>query len=85
MSTSIAAVRDFVRAQAKVAPSDDLFSDTVDLLDYGYIDSFGIVGLIELMSSKFGVDLANVDFYDKSNRTIAGIAAAADARIGAKS
>ena len=81
MSTSLIAIRDFVREQAKVAASDTLFSDDVDLLDYGYIDSFGIVALIEMIASRFSVDLGNVDFFEKGHRTIKGIAAATDARL----
>jgi len=84
VSTPAETIREFIRKEAKVAPSDTLFSDTVDLLDYGYIDSFGIVGLIELISSRYGVDLSDIDFYEKGHRTIAGIAALAEARVKAK-
>lgn len=80
MTKTVDTIREFIRKEAKVASSDTLFSDDVDLLDYGYIDSFGIVGLIELLSSRFGVDLSDVDFYEKGHRTIAGIAQIADAR-----
>ena len=70
--------------QAKVAAEDDLFTDDVDLLDYGYLDSFGTVALIELIDKESGVDFSNVDFYDAQFRTIAGIAAAVDERAGQK-
>ena len=67
-------IREFIRDQAQVPPDDDLFSDEVDLLDYGYIDSFGIVALIEMIDQKYQVDLSDQDFYDQKLRTIAGIA-----------
>ena len=50
---------------------DDLdFSVTVDLFDYGYLDSFGIVELITLAQEKFGTDLSDTDFYGGDVRTI---------------
>lgn len=70
----ISTIREFIRDQANVAPDDDLFSDEVDLLDYGYIDSFGIVALIEMIDQKYRVDLSDQDFYDQRLRTISGIA-----------
>jgi acyl carrier protein len=83
--SSLGSIREFVRQQSGVAPSDEHFTDTVDLLDYGYLDSFGIVGLIEMVSQKFAVDLQNFDFYEPGHRTIAGIAAATDRLVAAKS
>ena len=70
----ISTIRAFIRDQAQVAQDDTLFSDDVDLLDYGYIDSFGIVALIEMIEQKYKVDLSDQDFYDQKLRTIAGIA-----------
>lgn len=84
MTTTADTIRDFIRKEARVNAADTLFTDVVDLLDYGYIDSFGIVGLIELISSRYKVDLSDIDFYDKEHRTIAGIAKVTDARIKAK-
>lgn len=84
VTTTADTIRDFIRREAKVAASDTLFTDAVDLLDYGYIDSFGIVGLIELISARYRVDLSDIDFYQKGHRTIGGIAAIVDARVQAK-
>lgn len=53
---------------------DQYFGANVDLFDYGYLDSFGIVGLIAFVDQTYGLNLSNVDFYDTPNRTIAGIA-----------
>jgi acyl carrier protein len=82
MSDTSESVREFVRAQGQVSADDKLFNDDVDLFDYGYLDSFGIVGLIELVEQRYGVDLSSVDFYAGDGRTIRGIARTIDARIG---
>lgn len=84
LSQTTEIIREFIRAGANVASTDTLFSDSVDLLDYGYLDSFGIVGLMETVQSKFGIDLSDVDFYAKDHRSIAGIAALIDQRRAAK-
>lgn len=84
MSDTLTAVRDFIKDQANVAATDDLFSDTVDLFDYGYLDSFGIVGLIETIDQRFAIDLSNIDFYEDGHRTIAGIAALIDAQTAGR-
>jgi len=64
------------------AADDDLGGD-VDLFDYGHLDSFGIVGLIEHVDSRYGVDLSTVDFYEGRLRTIAGIAELISDRLAA--
>ena len=79
---TVTKIREFIQNQAKVGAEDEVFTDDVDLLDYGYLDSFGTVALIELIDKEFGVDLSNVDFYDQQFRTIAGIAAAVEERAG---
>ena len=84
MTNTAGAIRDFIRAGGNVPASDTLFSDSVDLLDYGYLDSFGIVGLMEMVQQTHGIDLSDVDFYAKEHRTIGGIAGLIDARLARK-
>jgi acyl carrier protein len=84
VSQTVEEIRAFIRSLGTVQPNDDLFGDDVDLFDYGYLDSFGIVGLIEAVEGRFGVDLSDVDFYEQG-RTITGIAALLDKRRGAGS
>lgn len=84
MNGTVNTIRGFIRSQGNVAIDDDLFRDDVDLFDYGYLDSFGIVGLIEDVNDKLGVDLSDVDFYEPDHRTINGIAALIDARHQAR-
>lgn len=68
-----AALTEFIRRRAEVRDDDRDFSATVDLFDYGYLDSFGTVEMIELVQDRFGVDLGNVDFYGGGLRSIAAI------------
>ncbi len=84
MSSTAGAISDFIRSGGSVPASDTLFSNSVDLLDYGYLDSFGIVGLMEMVQKTYGLDLSDVDFYDKGHRTIDGIANLIDARLSRK-
>ena len=66
----------FLHAQDPANAADPHLTSTVDLIDGGYIDSFGMVELIEFVRSRYGVDLSGADFYEGQMRTIAGIAAA---------
>ena len=77
-------IRNFIREQAQISLSDDLFTDDVDLLDYGYLDSFGTVALIEFIDSEFSVDLADADFYDQQLRTVSGISQTVEDRRTAR-
>lgn len=71
----VAGIMDFIRSLDDEVAKDAYFAADVDLFDYGYLDSFGIVSLIEFVNRTYGVDLGNVDFYDGPNRTVQGIAA----------
>lgn len=77
-------IRNFVKSQGQVANSDTQFSDDVDLFDYGYLDSFGIVGLIESVAEVYSVDLSGVDFYEPGKRTIRGIAHLVEEQLAAR-
>jgi len=72
---SIAAeLADFIRRQANVAENDVDFSPSVDLFDYGYLDSFAVVEMIEFAHERWGVDMTNTDFYGQNIRSITAIA-----------
>jgi len=47
----------------KLKENDSNFSWTVDLFDYGYLDSFGVVELLAEISAIYDLDLTNEDFY----------------------
>lgn len=70
----------FIREISRVAEGDVDFSQQVDLFDYGYLDSFGIVELISRVQEKFGIDMTNVDFYGGKMRSIAALADYVDAQ-----
>jgi D-alanine--poly(phosphoribitol) ligase subunit 2 len=47
----------------KADTTDKNFSFDVDLFDYGYLDSFGVVELLLEIKQVFGLDLSHEDFY----------------------
>lgn len=63
-----------IREDQKVPSDDPDFTPEVDLFDYGYIDSFGIVNLIACVKHAYDVDMSMVDFYEPAYRTVQGIA-----------
>ncbi len=71
-----------IREDQKIPGDDPDFSPDVDLFDYGYIDSFGIVNLIASVKQSYGVDMSMVDFYEPDYRTVRGIARFVDGRKG---
>ncbi|MDJ0948109.1 MAG: acyl carrier protein [Alphaproteobacteria bacterium] len=71
-----------IREDQKIPGDDPDFTMDVDLFDYGYIDSFGIVNLIASVKQAFGVDMSMVDFYAPDYRTVRGIAGYVESRKG---
>lgn len=69
-----------IREDQKIPGEDPDFTPDVDLFDYGYIDSFGIVNLIAGVQKTYGVDMSLVDFYEPDYRTVRGIAGYVEAR-----
>ena len=83
--STVQRVESLVREIAEVGHDDLDFSPAVDLFDYGYLDSFGIVNLIAEVDDRFGVDMTNTDFYGDNIRTIEAIAKYLDARTSTTS
>lgn len=52
-----------LKEMGKVETSDKNFSIDVDLFDFGYLDSFGVVELLLEIKKEFGLDLSHEDFY----------------------
>lgn len=75
------ALEKFVRDLSDTDPSDEFFGPDVDLFDYGYLDSFGIVNMIEFVDRRYRVDLSSIDFYSDGFRTIREIAGYIDSRL----
>lgn len=51
----------FIREKFRIAADDPDFSDDVHLFDYGYVDSFGAVDLINFIDAEFGVKITDRD------------------------
>lgn len=52
-----------LKKMGKTDNSDKHFNFDVDLFDYGYLDSFGVVELLLEIKQAFGLDLSHEDFY----------------------
>lgn len=63
----------FVRAQFSVSPSDNGFTRDADLFERGYIDSVGVVELLEFLRQEFSVEVPEDDLLSDEFSTIAGI------------
>lgn len=73
----------FVREAQEIGDDDPDFGPDVDVFDYGYLDSFGIVNLIEAVRARTGVDLGDLDFYGADVRTLRKLGAHIDTARGA--
>jgi D-alanine--poly(phosphoribitol) ligase subunit 2 len=61
--------------QRFAVPSDDAeFTEDVHLFDYGYVDSFGAVELVEFVQDRFGVVVSPSDLMVYPMNTINDIA-----------
>ena len=56
-------VSNILQKLEKADTTDKNFSFDVDLFDYGYLDSFGVVELLFEIKQVFGLDLSHEDFY----------------------
>lgn len=75
MAQDIAAALLAYLRQIDPANADDaMLTAEADLIDGGYIDSFGMVELIAYVQEQWGVDLSAVDFYEGQMRRVSGIA-----------
>jgi acyl carrier protein len=54
-------LRAHIVAKYKIAPDDADFTDDVHLFDYGYIDSFGAVDLINHVQTTYGIEISQAD------------------------
>ncbi len=68
-----------IRKDHEIPDDDPDFGPEVDLFHFAYLDSFGIVELIEKVDEVYGVDLTELDFYSEGLRNVGGIATYIDA------
>lgn len=76
-----AALLAYLRQIDPANANDPMLTAEVDLIDGGYIDSFGMVELIAFVQEQWSVDLSSVDFYEGQMRKVAGIADLIKSRI----
>ena len=67
-------LRDFIVQRFTVPAGDPEFTDDVHLFDYGYVDSFGAVELVEFVQEQFGVQVSQADLMAYPMNTINEIA-----------
>jgi acyl carrier protein len=69
-----AAVEEFARREFSIKPSDQRFDRTVDLFEDGYVDSIGVIELIQFLEKTFAIDIPETDLFSPEFSTIDGIA-----------
>ena len=69
-----AAVEEFARREFSIKPSDRRFDRTVDLFEDGYVDSVGVIELIEFLERTFVIEIPEEDLFSPEFSTIDGIA-----------
>jgi acyl carrier protein len=67
-------VEEFIRSNFSISPTDPGFGEEVDLYEGGYIDSVGVVELLEFLSNEFGVEIPDDDLLSDEFASIGGIA-----------
>jgi len=73
-------LRDYIVAHYAIAAGDPDFTDNVHLFDYGYVDSFGAVDLVNFVQQTFGMKISQSDMIAYPLNTINEIATFASLR-----
>jgi acyl carrier protein len=69
-----AAVEEFIRDKFGIKPSDRRFDRSVDLFEDGYVDSIGVIELLEFLEGTFVVEMREEDLFSPEFSTIEGMA-----------
>jgi acyl carrier protein len=69
-----AAVEEFARREFSIKDSDQRFDRTVDLFEDGYVDSIGVIELIQFLERTFAIDIPEADLFSSEFSSIDGIA-----------
>jgi len=72
--TAAGVIETFVRERFQIPASDDLFSRQVNLWEEGYVDSLGVVEVIEFLERRFAVKLPEEVIFAPDFTSIDGIA-----------
>jgi acyl carrier protein len=66
-------IEEFIRMQFGISLTDPMFNPQVDLFEAGYVDSMGIVELLEFLRGEFNVEIPDDDLLSDDFSNIAGI------------
>lgn len=69
-----AAVEEFARREFSIKESDQRFDRTVDLFEDGYVDSIGVIELIQFLERTFAIEIPEADLFSPEFSSIDGIA-----------
>jgi acyl carrier protein len=69
-----AAVEEFARREFSIKDSDQRFDRTVDLFEDGYVDSIGVIELIQFLERAFAIEIPEADLFSPEFSSIEGIA-----------
>jgi acyl carrier protein len=75
-------IEEFIRTQFSVSPTDPRFERGVDLFEAGYVDSMGIVELLEFLSQEFDVRIPDEDLLSEDFSSIVGITRIVSRNLG---
>jgi acyl carrier protein len=67
-------VRQYVVARFQVPQDDPHFSDSVNLFDFGYIDSFGALELMTFVAERFSLEVEAGDWESQNLNSIDSLA-----------
>jgi len=74
-------LRTFIMEKFEIPADDADFDDDVHLFDYGYVDSFGAVTIIDFIKERFGVEITDMDLVTHSLNTINEVSALIAERV----
>lgn len=66
-------IEGFIRREFQVAEDDPDFTRETHLYDSGYVDSMGVVELIEFIQSTFGIEIPDEEVFSDAFTTVNGI------------
>ena len=67
-------IEEFIRAEFSVSPTDPGFNREIDLFEGGYVDSMGVVELLEFLRNEFNVEIPDDDLLSDEFLSIMGMA-----------
>ncbi len=77
-------VEEYIRAQFGVSPTDPGFGRDIDLFEGGYVDSMGVVELLEFLREEIGVEIPDADLLSDDFLSLAGIARIVSRNLGSQ-